>query len=273
MDDCIPETGQRLRTVKATVRYVGAGFAGWQIQPTQRTVQGEIERALATIARRPIRVTGAGRTDSGVHAIGQVCSFACPEACDLEALRRSLSRMLSPEIRFDRIEPAAPDFNARHAAVSKRYMYTLYQGAESDPLTAGFAWRVSRHTDFDRLAALCREIEGEHDFAGFESSGATAKKSTVRTLFSVHLAPGGVITPLDGAGLWHVEFHGSGFLYKMVRNLMGTMAEIARGVLPASAVADRLAAPGPYRGHTAPAHGLTLVEVLYPSAPDGPGAM
>ncbi|MBX7258935.1 MAG: tRNA pseudouridine(38-40) synthase TruA [Candidatus Hydrogenedentes bacterium] len=253
---------------KAVVRYVGTGFAGWQVQPRQRTVQGALEEALRTISGQPVRVTGAGRTDSGVHALGQVCSFVWRANADLDQLRRSLSCMLAPEIRVLSIEPAPREFHARKSAAGKRYSYSLYLGPEADPFTAAYAWRVSPKLNLDRLASLCPLIEGEHDFAGFQSSGASEKLSTVRTLHSVRLAPGGVFSPLDARDLWRVEFHGNGFLYKMIRNIVGTFTEIARGALSESRIEERLSSPGPYRGLTAPAHGLTLIEVLYdPPAP------
>ena len=257
----IAESGQIM--TKAVVRYMGAGFAGWQVQPRQRTVQGALEEALRTISGGPVRVTGAGRTDSGVHALGQVCSFAWRAGADLEQLRRSLSCMLSPAIRVLSIEAASPEFHARKSAVGKRYCYTIYVGPEADPFTAPYAWRVSPRLDLGRLASLCGRIEGEHDFAGFQSSGAPEKRSTVRTLHAVRLERGGVFTPMDATDLWRVEFHGNGFLYKMIRNIMGTMTEIARGAVSDSRIDERFASPGPYRGLTAPAHGLALVEVLY----------
>lgn len=258
-----PEPATPPQMTKAVVRYVGTDFAGWQVQPRQRTVQGVIEEALATISGNPVRVTGAGRTDSGVHALGQVCSFAWRADGDLEQLRRSLSGMLAPDIRFLSIEPAAEEFHARKSAKGKRYCYSLFIGKEADPFTAKYAWKVTPKIDPERLAALCSLVEGEHDFAGFQSSGASEKRSTRRTLHSVRVLPGGVFTPLETNGLWRIEFHGDGFLYKMIRNLVGTLTEIARGAVLDSRIAERLASPGPYLGLTAPAHGLTLVEVLY----------
>lgn len=248
---------------KAVLRYVGTRFSGWQVQPGLRTVQGEIMAALGRMAGRPVPVHGASRTDAGVHALGQVCSFRWDADCDPERLRRSLSRMLGPEIRFESIEAVPEDFHARKSARAKRYRYTLTTAREPDPFSAPFAWQAPRRTDLDLLRRLCSRVEGERDFAGFESSGAASNRFTVRTLFSVCLAEGGLVAPIDARDLWRLEFHGNGFLYKMVRNITGTLVDVARGHLPESRIDEILASPGPYLGYTAPARGLTLTEVIY----------
>lgn len=251
------------QNVRGTFRYVGAGFSGWQVQPGERTVQGEIEQALSRIAGRDIRVHGAGRTDSGVHALAQVCSFRWAAGADLDKLSRSLTKMLGPEIQCVEASVAPERFHARKSATAKRYWYTLSLAKYADPFTAPFAWTPPQGVELERLRSLCKRFEGEHDFAGFQSGGAGEKESTVRTIYSVLVAPGGVMTPCDAKDLWHIEFHGTGFLYKMVRNITGTMIDVARGNLPESRIDELLASGAPYHGHTAPAHGLTLVEVSY----------
>jgi tRNA pseudouridine38-40 synthase len=248
--------------LKAVVRYNGTHFAGWQIQPDERTVQGELEAVLSRIASRPIRVHGASRTDSGVHAFGQVCSFRWPEECPHDRLRRSLSGLLSPEIRVEDVAVVPESFHARKSAIGKRYAYAFHLGKEPDPFGNPYAWCIRWPVDLDLLAELAKKLEGEHDFAGFQSAG-TEIKSTVRALYSVELRRGGVVAPLDAEGLWRIEFHGTGFLYKMVRNITGTLVDIARGHFPASRLDELLTAPSPFMGYTAPAHGLTLLEVLY----------
>lgn len=248
--------------IKATVRYDGSGFAGWQVQPRLRTVQGELERVLSTIASQPVRVRAAGRTDAGVHALGQVCNFQWPHEPDTDRLRRSISGMLSPDLRAESVEVVPDEFDARFSATGKRYAYAFSLAKFPDPFTARYAWLVPWRVDLQRLAELARQITGRRDFAGFQCAGASSP-TTVRTLHSVDLLEGGFAGPVDAAGLWRLEFRGDAFLYKMVRNLAGTMIDIARGQLPASVLDDRLNSPGPYRGHTAPAHGLALMEVHY----------
>ena len=161
--------------IRAVVRYDGTHFSGWQIQPNARTVQGEIERAIAQIVSQPIRIQGAARTDSGVHAMGQVFSCYWPKKPDYWRICRSLSQMLSPEIRVESVEEAPFNFSARHSAVSKRYAYTLYWAKEPDPFVVPYAWRVPYQLNPERMAALAQRLVGSHDFVGFECSGAARR--------------------------------------------------------------------------------------------------
>jgi tRNA pseudouridine38-40 synthase len=249
--------------LKAVVRYDGTPFGGWQVQPDRRTVQGDIEAALSRIASRPIRVQGAGRTDAGVHALGQVCSFTWPaDAMPHERLRRSLSAMLGPAVRIESVAPVPDTFDARHSAVSKRYAYTFDFVQEPDPISARYAWCVRYRVDLELLTEAARPLLGEHDFAGYQSSGAEAA-STRRCIYSIELHRGGVFGPCDGNRLWRLEFHGNAFLYKMVRNITGSLVEVARGKLPKEWIVQQLQAGAPFRGRCAPAHGLALIEVLY----------
>ncbi|MCP4642068.1 MAG: tRNA pseudouridine(38-40) synthase TruA [bacterium] len=254
--------------LKATVRYDGTRFSGWQVQPTERTVQGAIEGALARIAGDQVRIQGAGRTDAGVHAMGQVFSFDWDRPVSPETLRRSISRMLGPEIQIVDIRSVAAEFHARKSAVSKRYAYAFLRSREADPLTARYAWCVPVEVDLDAIRDLAPRLVGEHDFAGFQGGGASVK-TTVRTIYSLELMPGGIVSPCDAGNLWRLEFRGNGFLYKMVRNITGTLIDIARGQLPEERLSELLESPGPFRGHTAPAHGLALVEVVYASEEGG----
>ncbi len=252
-------------TLKAVIRYDGTGFAGWQVQPGQRTVQGDVEEALGRIAGAPIRIHGAGRTDAGVHALAQVFSFEWPAGEAYDGLPRSLSKMLGPEIRVDSVEEASTGFNARTWAVGKWYAYALYPAPHPDPFLHRYAWRISPSVDLDKLRQLLKSIEGRHDFAGFQGSKSSVV-STVRTIHEATLREGAVIGPCDVGHAYHIRFHGDGFLYKMVRNLTGMLVEIARGQLPEDALEERFASPAPYHGYTAPGCGLTLLGVDYPGA-------
>lgn len=250
------------RTLKAVVRYDGTDFAGWQVQPGERTVQGVIEDALSRIMSQPIRIHGAGRTDAGVHALAQVFSFRCAADIPCERLRRSLSRMLGPAIRLVHIEEAPSNFHAQKSAVAKRYAYTLSFANEPDPFSVRYAWCVPQSFDPDKLGVLAECLVGEHDFAGFQGGGSSVVH-TVRTVYSIELSKGGVVCPCDAEDLWRLSFYGNGFLYKMIRNITGTLVDIARGKIPEACLDERLASRGPYAGQTAPGHGLTLVAVEY----------
>lgn len=249
-------------TLKAVVRYDGASFAGWQVQPAERTVQGCIEAALSRIANRPVRIHGASRTDAGVHALGQVCSWEWTADADLSRLRRSLCKMLGSDMRVEALDWAPGGFHARKSAHSKRYAYVLHLTPHPDPFLCRHAWSVPWNLDLGLLGALAKQLTGTHDFAGFQGGGS-AVKYTVRTLFSVTLEEGPVVGLHSDPAVWRLEFHGDGFLYKMIRNLTGTLVDIARGHLPAARLEEILGLNGPYHGHTAPPHGLFLREVLY----------
>ncbi len=244
------------------MRYDGTNLCGWQAQPGLPTVQGALQTALARIAQRTIPVQGAACTDTGVHAFGQTISFDW-DGGPPERLRHALSKMLGPEIQVQSLEPAPPGFNARFDARGKRYAYTLDLGREPDPLSARYAWHVPHKLDLDLMAGLAPLLVGVHDFAGFQSTGGHHRDSTVCTLHSAQLSHGGTIAPCDAQHLWRIVFDGYGFLYRMVRNMTGTLVEIARGRFPKDFLETSLNSPGPFRGHCAPAHGLVLEKVYY----------
>lgn len=255
-------------TLKGTVRYDGTEFAGWQVQPGRRTVQGALEEAMSRIARQAVRIQGASRTDAGVHALAQVFSCRWPGPFP-DRLRYALSRMLAPQIRVTELVETAPEFNARFSAKTKRYAYSLDLGREPDPFSAHYAWFVRQRIDSEYLRELLPALAGTRDFGGFQSSG-NQMENTVRTLFSVRLEKGPAFGAYDARDLWRLEFHGDGFLYHMVRNIAGTLIEIARGRFPREFLDQCLASSGPFLGHCAPAHGLTLVAVEYEPAQPGP---
>ena len=266
-DDLMAKTGAQVpsggtTTLKGTVQYDGTGFAGWQVQfQGERTVQGALEMAMTKIAGVPVAVQGAGRTDSGVHALGQVISCEWPGEPPAR-LRHALSRMLAPEIRVTELSPAPQGFNARFWAKSKRYAYSLDLGREANPFAARYAWHVHHDLELDVIHRLLPAILGRHDFAGFQSAGSQMK-TTVRTIFEAKLLPGAMIGPQGAPDLWRLEFYGDAFLYRMVRNLAGTLIEVARGRFPEEFFHECLASPGPFKGHCAPAHGLVLAEIDY----------
>lgn len=249
-------------TVKGIVRYDGTDFSGWQIQPNQPTVQGKIEQALATIAQKPIRVIGSGRTDAGVHALAQVISFKWPANSPPDSLQRSLTKMLGPEISVVEILTAPDDFHPIYASKSKYYTYVFSTTPEEDPFTARYAWSPPWLMDRARFGELAQHVVGEHDFAGYCSSGSSVE-DTVRTIHSIKVKEGGVLQSCDREDLWQVTFHGNGFLYKMVRNIVGTVADATRGNIPAELLRERLRAPAPFKGFTAPPNGLFLTKICY----------
>jgi len=251
-------------TLLAICRYDGTDFAGWQRQRNGLSIQQAIEDALRRLAGVPVVIQGAGRTDAGVHALGQAFSFCWPRE-HLPRLRHALNDMLAPRIRIDRMLQVSPGFNARFRAVSKRYAYAFDLSRYADPLSARYAWHVPYPLDLDKIRRCLAILPGKKDFAGFQSAG-NQMKSTVRTLYSAELLPGGWNGARDNDRLWRVEFHGDGFLYRMVRNICGTLIEIGRGRFPESFMGEQLEQGAPFLGHCAPPHGLALMEVQYDSA-------
>ena len=206
-------------TLKGVCRYDGTDFAGWQRQDNGPSVQAAIEEAFSRIAGQPVPIQGAGRTDAGVHALGQVFSCRWPGIPPVR-LRHAVSKMLAPRIRIESVNPAPEAFNARFSAKSKRYIYAFDFSREPDPLGARYAWQVPYQIDVALIEACLPRIIGRRDFAGFQSTG-NQMKSTVRTIFDIQWRRGGWAGPSDNPNLWRLEFYGDGFLYKMVRNICG----------------------------------------------------
>ncbi|MBG0791768.1 MAG: tRNA pseudouridine(38-40) synthase TruA [Desulfovibrionaceae bacterium] len=243
--------------IRLTLAYEGTDFCGWQLQPDDRTVQGEVEKALLTILGRPVRVHGSGRTDAGVHALGQVCHFDCPDGRDGFPWQRSLNALMPKDVRVVDSGAVPNDFHARYGARQKTYEYALWHDRGFClPQRRRFVWACGP-VDVPRMEAAAEVLAGEHDFAAFRNVG-TDVESTVRTLSEIVLAPG----PTAHESVW--RFTANGFLKQMVRNIMGCLVACGRGRLDADGVRaildsrDRTTAPA-----TAPPTGLTLVRVDY----------
>jgi tRNA pseudouridine38-40 synthase len=246
-------------TLKLLLEYDGTDLCGWQLQPEVRTVQGELEAALEKLVKHPVRVLGAGRTDAGVHALGQVASFSIPEELPDRAFRLGLNALLPPDIAVRGVERVPDDFHARHWSRGKRYRYTVSLLQDRSPLRRRVAWWPRREWDVERLRAAIPHLIGTHDFSSFRASGCQAKQP-VRTLRKIELAQQGDELTLT--------FEGTAFLKQMVRNLVGTLGEVANGKRHPDEVRDILAARDrKVAGVTAPAQGLTLLEVFYGDGP------
>jgi tRNA pseudouridine38-40 synthase len=244
-----------MRRICIQLAYDGGPFHGWQVQPGLPTIQGLLEEILSGMEGRPVHVAGSGRTDAGVHARAQVAAFSLENPIPLLNLRRAVNRLLPPAIRVLSAREMHPDFHPRFDAISKTYEYRIVRGEVCSP----FEWPYVHHhpypLDEECMVAFARVFEGEHDFTAFAASDTSdySGKSKVRTVFSSVLERG------EGRLVYRVR--GSGFLKHMVRNIVGTLIEAGRGNLPGPA---RL----PERsGATAPAKGLFLLEVEYPTVP------
>ena len=241
------------------VSYDGTAFHGWQIQPQQRTVQGELQARLRRLFRVPeLRITGSSRTDAGVHALDQQVSFAAPTPADLDpdGVRRTLNRWLPADIRVQEACRREPGFHARHSAMAKAYVYVLCRAEKCHPLLARFTWHCPVPLDVAAMRAAASIMEGEHDFASFAVNPHREIDSTVRALYRLEVTD---------HGQWiYVTALGERFLYKMVRSLVGFLVHVGKGAatpedtLAVLAARDRCAA-----ADSAPAPGLFLARVFY----------
>jgi len=249
-------------SIGLTVAYDGRSFAGFARQPGLRTVQGALEDALRTALRREVETTGAGRTDAGVHALGQVVSFeaAGPDLPE-GTLVRSLNALSGDGIVVRGLRHARPGFSARFDAISREYRYRLAVGDIAPLFLAPFAWRVRGHLDGDAMRAAALHLIGEHDFRSFCVAESADGHRTFRRVETVEVLEEEQL----GEECTVVRVVGNAFLHSMVRTIVGTLVEVGAGRRDPVWVADALAAcDRSAAGPTAPAHGLTLWSVEYP---------
>ena len=250
-----------LRTFKLTVAYDGTAYAGWQRQAGVDTVQARLEAAVAEVEGRAVAVHGAGRTDAGVHAWGQVASFELEHGIDIHALGRALNAKLPDDIRVREVAAAPPSFHARFRARGKSYRYRINRTSVANPMERRFAWHIATALDLGAMRQAGVALIGQHDFAAFQTSASDATVSTtVRTVFDLGIDDG-------SDDIVAIDVSGNGFLRYMVRTIVGTLVEVGLGRRPAAEMAEILTSRSrDQAGPTAPPHGLFLVAVDYSSA-------
>jgi len=261
-----------MRILKLTLTYDGTGFAGWQRQDGLRTVQQEIEAALGEIEGGPVAVAAAGRTDAGVHALGQVATACVTGIHDPETYRRALNAKLPADVRVLAVEEAPDGFHARFAPSTKAYRYTIWNSRLPPLLARQMVWHVSFALDVPAMREAAALVVGTHDFGAFRARGSTVRTST-RTIVgsAIHetaVSPGWPLDPDPDPArpvrLITYDVYGRGFLRQMVRTLAGTLVEIGKGRRRADDMRRLLS--GGVRGEageTAPAAGLALRSVRY----------
>ena len=243
-------------SVKLVLSYDGTRYVGWQVQPNGPSIQAAVEQALATLHKEPVRITGAGRTDAGVHAFGQVASFAVERPLPLSAYVKGMNALLPEDIAVRSAEVRATPFDARRDARGKRYRYRIENLPTRAPLTRLQAWQLFRPLDVAAMHAAAQALLGRHDFSAFRASDCEAAHA-VRELRRLAVEPG-------PDGRIDVVAEATAFLKHMVRNLVGTLVEVGLGDRSPGSMAELLAARDRTRaGRTAPAHGLLLEEVFY----------
>lgn len=280
-----------MTTFKITLAYDGTDFVGWQRQASGTSIQGLLEDALRELDGREVAVIGAGRTDAGVHALGQVAGFSLQRDITASTLLRAVNARLPATVRVTAAEDAPVNFHARFGARAKTYLYRLWNGEVISPFERQFAWHVAGALDVDHMAQAARAVEGRHDFAAFQAAGSETQ-TTEREVFSSRIVSTlstrsklsttddtedteaqsclksgldlRVLRVLGGGALIAYEITGDGFLRHMVRTIVGTLVEIGRGRRSVGSMEeairsrDRRAA-----GPTAPPEGLFLVRVAY----------
>jgi tRNA pseudouridine38-40 synthase len=243
-----------VRRIKAVVEYDGTRYAGFQQQPDLLTIQGEMERALREVTQEEAKIVGAGRTDAGVHASGQVIHFLSGWKRSQEELHRAFNAVLSPDIAIKEMTSAMPDFHARFSATTRLYRYTILNQAVRSPLEARFAYHYEHDLDAAAMAEALECLVGTHDFASFGQP--TQGESTVRDVLRASCSR-------DGKHI-HVDLTANAFLRHMARAIVGTLLLVGRGALHAEDMRAILAAKDRSEaGRPAPAHGLCLVRVNY----------
>jgi len=242
-----------MRTLKLVLEYDGTEFVGWQFQTNGRSVQEVVTRVLEQVLQEPVSLTGAGRTDSGVHARGQVASFTTGRSLPCVAVLRALNGLLPEDVRVRSVEEAPEGFNARFDARDRMYRYVI--GLSPAAIGRHYRWHVQYPLDVVLMDRIASAILGEHDFASFCKSAAEVEHYRCTVLASFWARRGDDLT---------YEVRANRFLHGMVRALVGTMVNIGRGYTPAEDFARILAARDRSRaGMAAPPHGLFLEEVSY----------
>jgi len=241
----------RLRLV---IAYDGSGFRGWQSQAGGGAVQDHLEAAFAQVCGRRIRVHGAGRTDAGVHALGQCAHVDIEREGEID-WTAALNANLPREIRVLRCRRAGADFHARYSAKGKIYLYRLWNAPVLSPFELRRAWHLPEPLDIGAMRQAARALEGEHDFKAFAANRGKPEQDTTRTIYSAAIRKKGAVITL--------RFHGDGFLYKMVRLITGALVKTGQSRAPAASVAGYLRGTAGKCAFAAPAEGLYLVRVIY----------
>lgn len=245
-----------MRNIKVIIEYDGTGFSGWQQQLNGRTVQEEVSKALKAITGKEVKVNGSGRTDSGVHAKGQVASFLFESSMATERIPLALNSLLPEDISIIEAHQVPLDFHARYSATGKQYYYQILHGCKRSPLLRNYSHHIPKALDVSLMKEASVLFMGTHDFKAFMSTG-TSISDTVRTINKIDF--------YEDNNLLKVSFRGNGFLYNMVRIMVGTLIDIGLGRRTSAVITKALETGDRNQaGPTAPPHGLYLDKVFYP---------
>ncbi len=245
-----------MRKIRLIIEYDGTNYSGWQVQPNAVTIEETIEDRLERITQGEAKLVAAGRTDAGVHAVGQVAHFDTESRLGLECIQRGLNSLLPPDIAVKEIYEAPEGFHSRYSAKSRIYKYVILNQRFPSPLHRNFSWFIHYELDLDEMNKAVQCLKGRHDFSSFRASGCNSHNPE-REVLSVSLEQG----PWGGI-VFNIE--ANAFLRHMVRNIVGTMVDVGRGKIRASGFKEIfLSKDRKNAGKTAPPQGLFLVKVRY----------
>lgn len=241
--------------VKLTIAYNGTHFHGWQRQQGKRTVQGVIEKKLSELFHTKIEIDGAGRTDRGVHAYGQVATFDVETTMPGDRFHMLINRRMPRDIQIVKTELVDEDFHARYSATSKRYMYKIHHGCHKNPMVSDHVLHVQEVLDVNKMRTAADKLIGEKDFRSFMASGSSIN-NTVREIYAIDFT--------ESAYELCIEFHGNGFLYNMVRIIVGLLIDVANNRIKLEDIEQIIEEKDRTKlKYTAPAEGLYLIKVYY----------
>ena len=244
-----------MRNIKLIIEYDGKGFNGWQKQPNKLNIQGEIERAIKEVTGEEVELNASGRTDAGVHAISQVANFKTESNIDINKIPLALNSKLKKSIIIKKAEEVDLNFHARYNAKGKKYRYIINNSLVGSAIYRDLEYNFPIKLDVEKMKHAAKYFEGEHDFKAFRSSG-TSNKNSVREIYKVEIKEANERIIL--------EFTGNGFLYNMVRIMVGTLMDVGLGKIKPESIKDIIDSKERTKaGKTAPAQGLYLVEVYY----------
>lgn len=244
-----------MRNIKLVIEYDGKKFGGWQKQPTKLNIQGEIEQAIKEITGETVDLTASGRTDAGVHSLGQVANFKTNSNIEIGKFAIAINSKLKKSIVIKSAEEVEEDFHARYKCKGKKYRYVINNSYQGTAIYRELEYHIPQKLDINKMKQAIKYFEGKHDFKGFRASG-TSSKDSVREIYKAEV--------IENGERIIIELTGNGFMYNMVRIIAGTVADVGLGKINPEDIPEIIDSKDRTRaGKTLPAHGLYLVEVYY----------
>ena len=244
-----------MRNIKLTIEYDGKDFKGWQKQPNKLNIQGEIEKAIENITGEKVELIASGRTDAGVHAMGQVANFKTNSNMPIEKIPIAINSQVKNSIRIQNAEEVDENFHSRFNCKKKTYRYVIDNSKYGSAIYRNISYHMPIKLDVEEMKKAIKYFEGEHDFKAFKSSG-TSSKSSVRTIYKADIITEGTNIAID--------LTGNGFLYNMVRIIAGTLVDVGLGKIKVDDIPEIIASKDRTKaGKTLPPHGLMLLNVVY----------